>query len=196
MSAAVDPAALALPDELLGPRLRLRPHRAGDGPVLLDALQESAASLRTFLWGLGWVAQDHTLASAEARALHCAAQWAARSDLAWLMFRRDDDRLVGSVGLHRTDWTVPCTEVGYWVRPSEAGRGWASEGVRTVVDWAFEGLGAVRVALVSDAENLASRWVAERCGFMLEGVHRQVLRDPQGRLRDHCVYARLAPDRR
>ena len=50
---------------------------------------------------------------------------------------------------------------------------------------------AHRVELVTDEQNLASRKVAERCGFELEGIHRNVQRAPDGSLRNSCIYARL-----
>jgi RimJ/RimL family protein N-acetyltransferase len=102
-------------------------------------------------------------------------------------------RLVGSVGLHRTDWAVPRTEVGYWLRSTATGRGYATEGVLALTQWALADLGATRVELVTDERNAASRAVAERCGFVLEGTHRNVMHGPQGGLRHSCVYARL-PD--
>jgi hypothetical protein len=33
--------------------------------------------------------------------------------------------------------------------------------------------------------------VAERCGFSLEGIMHNVMRAPDGSLRNSCVYARL-----
>jgi RimJ/RimL family protein N-acetyltransferase len=105
--------------------------------------------------------------------------------------RRWPSRSRSSIGLHRTDWSVPKTEVGYWIRSSEAGRGYASEGVNALVDWALSELRAIRVELVTLEENLGSRAVAERCGFTLEGVHRNVFRGPDRELRHRYVYAKL-----
>jgi RimJ/RimL family protein N-acetyltransferase len=59
------------------------------------------------------------------------------------------------------------------------------------VTWALDRLGAQRVELVAEDQNVASRKVAERCGFALEGVLRNVVRGPDGRLRNTCIYARL-----
>jgi RimJ/RimL family protein N-acetyltransferase len=67
--------------------------------------------------------------------------------------------------------------------------------VQALVRYAFEHLKAVRVALVTDAQNQRSRAVAQRCGFALEGILRQERRASDGTLRDTCVYARCArPD--
>jgi RimJ/RimL family protein N-acetyltransferase len=98
------------------------------------------------------------------------------------------------VGLHRTDWSVPKTEVGYWIRASAAGMGFISEGVEALVAWALRELGARRVEIVTDEGNLPSRNVAERCGFELEGTLRNVLRSPDGTLHNNCIYARLAAE--
>jgi RimJ/RimL family protein N-acetyltransferase len=166
----LDPLLIDVPTTLETQRLTLRAFRAGDGVVLHEALAESITHLREFLWFLPWVAEDPTPETAEIR---------CRSG-----------SLLGSVGLHRTDWAVPKTEVGYWVRPSAAGHGFVSEGVQALVDWSLNQLHAQRVELVTDASNTASRRVAERCGFVLEGVLRNVMKAPDGGLRHSCVYAR------
>lgn len=186
-----DPLLVDVPSQIETERLLLRPHRTGDGAILHEALAESIDELRRFLWFLPWVSEAQTPASAEIRCRRAEAAFIARSDLPYLMFEKSSGRLVGSVGLHRTDWQLPKTEVGYWVRRSAVGRGYVSEGVQALVDWALERLGAVRVELVTDEANLASRRVAERCGFRLEGVLRHQLRAPDGTLRNSCVYARL-----
>lgn len=187
-----DPLLVDVPTRIETSRLILRPHRAGDGPILHEALVESLAELRRFLWFLPWIAEEQTPEQAEIRCRKSEANFLARTDLAFLAFEKTSGNLVGSVGLHRTDWTVPKSEVGYWVRRSAAGKGYATEGVQAVVACAFDKLGARRVELVTDEENVASRKVAERCGFELEGVLRSVQRGQDGSLRSTCIYARLA----
>ena len=186
-----NPLLVEVPTRIETDRLILRPHRAGDGPALHEALVESLADLRRFLWFLPWIAEEQTLDSAEVRCRKSEANFLARTDLPFLAFEKSLGRLVGSVGLHRTDWQVPKTEVGYWIRTSSAGKGYVSEGVQALVRCAFEQLGAQRVELVTDEENVASRKVAERCGFALEGVLRNTQRGQDGRLRNACIYARL-----
>jgi RimJ/RimL family protein N-acetyltransferase len=192
-SSMANPLLVDVPVRIETQRLVLRPHRSGDGRALHEALVESITELRKFLWFLPWVAEEQTPDSAEVRCRTCEANFTARTDLPFLAFDRSSGRLVGSVGLHRTDWQVPKTEVGYWIRPSATGNGYAVEGVRALVDWAFDGLGAHRVELVTDEQNLSSRKVADRCGFELEGIHRNVQRAPDGSLRNSCIYARLPP---
>lgn len=173
------------------PRLLLRPFRSTDAPQLHAALTESIAELREHLWFLPWVAEEQTLKSAEVRCRRAEANFLLRADLPYLAFDRHTGKLVASVGLHRTDWALPKTEVGYWVRTGEAGKGYVTEGVNALADWALNSLGAQRVELVTDEQNHASRAVAERCGFQLEGILRHTMRAPDGRLSNSCIYARV-----
>ncbi len=186
-----DPLAFAVPESLMTARLLLRPFGPSDAPALHEALAESRRELLRHLWFLPWVAEEPTLASAEQRCRRAQANFLLRADLPYLAFRKDDGRLVGSVGLHRTDWALPKTEVGYWMRTSECGKGYAAEAVNALVAWALDGLKAQRVELVTDEGNAGSRAVALRCGFQLEGVLRNTQRSPDGRLRNACVYARV-----
>jgi RimJ/RimL family protein N-acetyltransferase len=188
-----------MPDALLFPvpssletqRLMVRAFHRDDAPALYAALHESINELRANLWFLPWVSEDPTIQSAEVRCRKAEASFLLRTDLPYLAFERVSGRLVGSVGLHRTDWSLPKTEIGYWVRTTETGKGYASECVAALTSWALESLGAKRVELVTDELNVGSRGVAERCGFRLEGVLRNVMEAPDGVLRNSCIYAKL-----
>lgn len=95
------------------------------------------------------------------------------------------------MGLHRTDWNEPKKEVGYWLRSSEVGIGYESEGIEVLADWALTDLKAIRVELVTLEENAASRAVAVRCSFDLEGLLRNVFCGPDGNLRHRYDFAKL-----
>lgn len=187
----VNPLLIEIPSSIETDRLLLRSARAGDGRELHGALVESLVELRTFLGSLPWVAEEQTYASAEIRSRQCQANFFARTDLPYFGYEKSSGRLIGSVGLHRTDWYVPKTEIGYWIRTSAIGNGYASEAVTALVELALGQLEVERIELVTDEKNLASRKVAEHCHFELEGIHRNVRRDPDGHLRSNCVYAKL-----
>jgi RimJ/RimL family protein N-acetyltransferase len=191
LAAVPDPLLLDLPETIRTARLELRPPRAGDGPAWLDALRESLPELRRHLGWLPWVASDPTPDSAEVHCRTAQANFIARKDFLFLLLEPASGRVLGAGGLHRPVWSTPKVEVGYWCRTSCHGRGYVTEAVSALVDYAFMQLDAVRVELVTDAANAASRHVAERSGFTLEGVLRQERRAPDGSLRDTCMYSRL-----
>jgi RimJ/RimL family protein N-acetyltransferase len=186
-----DPLLIDLPTTVETERLIMRPPQPGDGPMLHAAIVESLVELRRFLASLPWVALEQTIESAEIYCRNAQANFLARKDLPFLLFEKSTGQLVGAAGLHRTVWTTPKTEVGYWGRVSRAGNGFVSEAVEALVAYAFGQLHAVRVELITDEENQASRRVAERCRFVLEGILRNERRAPDGTLRNTCTYARL-----
>lgn len=191
-----DALRLDLPPCIDAGPLRLQVPQPGDGAALCEAIAESLTDLRRFLSALPWVAAEPSPDASEAWCRRSQANFLSRTDLPFLMREAGTGRVLGACGLHRPDWQVPKVEVGYWCRSSAQGRGWVVRAVTALTEYAFTHARAVRVELVTDTENAASRRVAERCGFALEGVRRHVLRNPAGELRSLCDYARLRDDAR
>jgi RimJ/RimL family protein N-acetyltransferase len=189
----LNPVLIDLPAPIETERLIMRPPTAGDGPMLHSAIAESLPELRRFLASLPWVAADQSVESSEAYCRTAHANFIARKDLPFLLVEKVTGQLVGAAGFHRIEWTTPKLEVGYWGRVSRAGSGFISEAVDALTAIAFSLLGVARVELIIDEENHASRRVAERCHFTLEGILRSERRAPDGNLRNTCVYARFPP---
>lgn len=186
-----DPILRELPASIDTPRLLLRPPQSGDGEVMFAAVNESLTELRRFLASLPWVAAEPSVEASEIWCRTAQANFLGRKDFPFLIFEKASGRLVGATGIHRVVWATPKAELGYWCRSSHAGQGLVGEAVAALVQMAFEHIGAVRLEIITDEENTASRRVAERCGFLLEGTLRHERRAPDGVLRNTCVYARL-----
>ena len=84
-------------------------------------------------------------------------------------------------------------ELGYVVAEHARGRGVAREALSQLTDWAFAELGSERLELLISVENGASKRVAERCGYRLEGVLRSLHVKP-GRREDTELWSRLVTD--
>jgi RimJ/RimL family protein N-acetyltransferase len=81
---------------------------------------------------------------------------------------RSDDRLAGGVELRvREDGRA---NLSYLVFPRWRRRGLACGAALAAATWAFENLGVTAVVAVIDDHNVASRAVAERAGFRLDGA--------------------------
>lgn len=90
--------------------------------------------------------------------------WASGSRLSLAIRRVTTGEAVGAVELRPVDDAV---EVSYVVAPAFRGRALAPRAVDALLDWATREL-SVRSALLNcDVENVASRRVAEKCGFTL-----------------------------
>jgi RimJ/RimL family protein N-acetyltransferase len=185
-----DPVLIDIPTSIETQRLSMRPPQAGDGSTLHAAIAESLEDLRRFSGALPWVDAEQTAESAERHCRRAQSDFIARNVLQFLLFEKTTGELVGSASLHHPVWAVPKLELGYWARTSKAGQGFISEAAAALTSYAFTHLNAARVAIIVDEQNIASRRVAERCGFALEGSFRHDRRAPNGTLRSTCVYAR------
>ena len=76
-----------------------------------------------------------------------------------------------------------------------AGRGYTTEAVQLLVDYLFGAKKQHRIHLVIVPENQASRRVAEKCGFILEGTARGAFFN-DGRNQDVLLYSLLRTDPR
>lgn len=105
--------------------------------------------------------------------------------------RREDDRLIGGIGVERLADVARLTgEVGYWLGPDHWGRGYAREALAAFAAYVFDTFDFERLEAWCFAPNLASRRVLEACGFRLEGIaRRNVVKD--GSVLDSCLYALL-----
>ena len=104
----------------------------------------------------------------------------------------DDGRFLGLALAPEFDREAAEVELGYIVLPEARGRGVATAMLRALTRWAFE-QGAQRATLVIGLGNAASARVAERCGYVREGVMRSVyLKD--GRRNDAALWSRLPSD--
>lgn len=169
-------------------RLLLRVPRLSDAPHLYAAVHESLAELGPFMT---WATADYTLEDAEKNTRATIELFRTGKGLRYHFFDKATGEFVGTASFHHIDWSVPKLELGYWLRTRRSGEGLMREGVRALSEMAERELAAMRLEIRCDDRNGRSARVAEVCGFRLEGVLRNEARDPQGRLRDTRLYARI-----
>jgi RimJ/RimL family protein N-acetyltransferase len=73
-------------------------------------------------------------------------------------------QMIGLVGAHLA--TAPDMEIGYVLAPAVWGKGFATEAVKALVDTVFSLTRANRIVANARVENLASRRVLEKTGFV------------------------------
>ena len=185
------PILIDLPDVLHGPRLLVRPYRAGDGAALWEAVEESREHIRPWL---PWGPMHQSPADSEASVRRWQAKWLTREDLAVGLWDKATGRFLGGSGLHRINWDIPSFEIGYWLRQTAEGHGYMTEAGRLLCSLAFKTLGAQRVIIRCEAGNARSAAVAQRLGFVQEGILRNESRDTSGDVRDMALFAMTPGD--
>jgi len=88
------------------------------------------------------------------------------------VLRREDGRLVGLLWTWRTDSTARTTEVSLLVAPGARGYGVAAEALDALSIALLLEHGFQRIELRVAPGNLAARRVAEKAGFVYEGLQR------------------------
>jgi RimJ/RimL family protein N-acetyltransferase len=98
--------------------------------------------------------------------------WEAGSRAGFAIVDVEDAAFLGMCALVRIEWEASEAELGYVVAPPARGRGAAGRSIDLISRWAFDALGLARIEAVIDVTNEASLRVAERAGYMREGVRR------------------------
>jgi RimJ/RimL family protein N-acetyltransferase len=106
----------------------------------------------------------------------------------------DDGAFVGIALAPDIDRVAGELELGYVVTPAARGRGVATELLRQLTRWAFDEVGAERIRLIIDVENAASERVAERCGYVREGVLRSTYVKASRPRANVALWSRLPSD--
>jgi len=172
------------PVEITAGRLHLRPWRAADADALGRALADPAVARWTGLPcrpALEWVSQTWP------------GRWADGTGAGFAVLDASSGELLAGVDLHGVDTGDGTAEVGWFCAPQARGRGVGSEAVQVLCRWAFAAVGLHRLTAQIEVGNWASRALAEKAGFAVEGV----LRDapaPGGRRADTWLASLLATD--
>ena len=158
------------PDAIETPRLSLRRPQAAD----VDAMFARYASDPDVTRFVGWP-RHHTVDDTRGFLSFSDAEWAKSPAGPYLMFARDDGRLLGSTGLiFETPYRAA---TGYVLAKDEWGRGYATEGLDAMVGVA-RNAGVRRLYALCHSEHRASARVLEKCYFAREGVLRGYVEFP------------------
>lgn len=183
----MNPILLDFPHEFYTERLLIRMPMPGDGQAMHESIEASRKEISQWL---PFAKQKQTVEEVEINIREAHIKFLKREDLRLLVFEKETRELVGSSGLHQIDWTVPKFEIGYWVDTRHSGKGYITEAVEGIANFAFTQLKARRVQIRCDPKNKSSSAVAERAGFTLEGILKNDERSLDGdSLTDTCVYA-------
>lgn len=164
-------------------RLELRRTAPEDTEELFALTEANRARLREWLpWLDHCTRPEHTGAYIETSLKQTEAGTALVLNI-WY-----DGRISGVVGYNHIDSGNHIGHIGYWLGAAYSGRGIMTAANRALIEHGFAQLGLVRQTIAAATGNKRSRSLAERLGFIFEGV----LRDAEnlyGRHVDHALYA-------
>jgi len=172
--------------------VRIRPFREADVEPYFEAVRVSSAQVGRWL---SWCHDGYTLAEAEAWVASRAAAWEKGEAYCFVLERKQDGLFLGATGLNTINPLHRFCNLFYWVRSDAAGKGYTTAGARLTAQFGFSELGVMRIEIVTDVENRASRRVAEKVGALWEGVERnRLFHARRGEAMDGVMYALIPSD--
>jgi RimJ/RimL family protein N-acetyltransferase len=161
----------------------LRPWQPEDVPAVVAAYGDPA------------IQQWHARSMDEDEALEWITSWEQRwqqeTDCGWAV--ANDEGVVGQISLRSVNLDGGLAGISYWVMPHVRGQHIAPRALTAVTQWAFEVLGLHRIAIDHSTRNPASCRVAQRAGYIAEGVKRSQALHADG-WHDMHQHARIATD--
>ena len=105
------------------------------------------------------------------------------------IFLKESDELIGHISVREIDWTVPKGELAYFVFSDFSGHKYSYEALKAFRDYCINEKEMLRIFMKIAPDNIASKKVAEFCGFELEGLLRNDYRKRQEILTDMLLYS-------
>jgi RimJ/RimL family protein N-acetyltransferase len=150
-------------------RVYLRPAERDDVPRFVTWLNDARTSRTLALVAPMSIAMEEGW-------FERAVQAQGRDQYHFVACLLEDDRPIGTIGLHDLDLENGSASLGIAIGdPADTGKGYGTEMIRALVGWAFATLRLERIWLDVYAFNPRARRVYERVGFVHEGTLRHAI---------------------
>lgn len=180
------------PFRLAGKRAALRAPDRNDWQQWAELRSASRAFLAP--WEPTWSDDALSRAAFKRRLGRYALEWHSDQGYTFLLFRLEDEALVGGISLTnvRRGVAESCS-IGYWIGQRFARQGFMTEGLELSLKFAFERLRLHRVEAACLPHNGPSRGLLLKTGFREEGYAREYL-CIDGKWQDHVLFGLLASE--
>ena len=176
----------SLPTEIIGNKVIIKQRTHEYDRDLWELINSSREFLRPFLF---WVDDTKTLNDVSQVTDIFMANFADKNSFEYIFIDKESKKLVGAGGVHTISYMHHYAEFGYYLSKDATGHGYITEVVQLLSQELFN-RGIHRLIITCDVDNKASAAVAERCGFIKEGVMRGA-RLAYGQYRDQNLYAKI-----
>lgn len=171
------------PERFKSKRLVLRKPCMEDAPAIFEGYAQDPEVTRYLTWK-----PHQNIRETEQFLLACGQLWRTGKDFAYAITVKEEDKLIGMIALHPMKLK---SEVGYGLARPYWGKGYMTEALCIVIDWALTQPGIFRVQAFCDVDNIGSARVMEKAGMQREGLLRRYVLHPNisDEPRDVYLYA-------
>jgi RimJ/RimL family protein N-acetyltransferase len=125
---------------------------------------------------------------------HCNEKWKEESPSSYefVIELKSEKKMIGGTGLSHVDEYHGTAELGYWLAAKYHGKGYGSETLKAILDFAFNKLRLRRIEAKVYTHNEPSYKLLEKFGFKREGLCRESVKcKASGKIESDYMYALL-----
>jgi ribosomal-protein-serine acetyltransferase len=144
-----------------------------------DVVKAARESIEDVQQWMSWMHDDYSAEDVNSWFEALPEAWERGSVFSFAIVDDHSKAFVGGVNLNSINNFHRLGNIGYWVRSSRHGQGFAGRAARLVARFSFEKVGLLRAEIVVAVGNSASLRAAEKSGAIREGVlrNRVVIRE-------------------
>lgn len=177
---------LNISTEIETDRTILKRYKAGDGKIFYDIIEKNRNRMIDSFPIL--LSNTHDEISAEYYIRKRVKEWEEQSAFNFGIWLKDNGEYTGHISIKNIDWVIPRGEIAYIISGEYEGKGIMTEALSAIIKFGFENLSMNRLILRIMTDNNRSYELAERCGFLREGILRKDHKTYEGELVDLYYY--------
>jgi RimJ/RimL family protein N-acetyltransferase len=113
-----------------------------------------------------------------------------RTYFPYVVIDTTNQEFIGFFDVKNIDWNIPKAEIGYFINEKHTGKGLAEKTLNKIIDHFFFDLKFSKLLLRIHQDNKSSIYVAEKCGFISEGLIRNDYKKGNGEIVDLIYYGK------
>jgi RimJ/RimL family protein N-acetyltransferase len=178
--------------ELETERTVLKKYNEGEGKLFFEFVEKNRT--RMFNSFPIILSNTHNEISAEYFIKNKVEEWEEKTAFNFGIRLKENGDYIGHISVKNIDWVIPRGEVAYLVSTEYEGKGFMAEALKEIIKFSFENLSFNRLFLRVLTNNIRSFKLAEKCGFLREGLLRKDHKTFIGELVDLYYYGLTRED--
>jgi RimJ/RimL family protein N-acetyltransferase len=183
---------LKISTELETKRTVLKRYKAGDGKIFYNIIEKNRDRMIDSFPIM--LSNTHDEISTEYYIRKRIEEWEEQSAFNFGIWLKENGEYAGHISVKNIDWVIPRGEIAYIISDEYEGRGIMTEALTAIIKFSFENLSMNRLFLRVMINNIRSYELAERCGFLREGILRKDHKTYEGELVDLYYYGMTRED--
>ena len=179
-------------EEIETKRIILKKYKAGDGKVFYNVIEKNRDRMIDSFPVM--LSNTHDEVNAEYYVRKKIEEWDEQSAFNFGIWLKENEEYIGHISVKNIDWVIPRGEIAYIISGEYEGKGIMTEALTTIIKFGFENLSINRLFLRIMTNNTRSYRLAERCGFIREGILRKDHKTYNGELVDLYHYGMTIED--